>query len=147
MSVAKICVREVDFAESQEPVWQAAERMHQRVVGCLIIANDKGEPEGIVTDRDLVERVVAQGKDPNSTLVADVMTHNPTTITEVASTELALALMRDRGFRRLPVVNPDGKVVGMLTLDDILMQLSQEFKLVGELLVRESPQGVAGESV
>lgn len=142
MSVGRICVREVDLADPDETVWQAAERMHQRAVGTLVILGPDKMPTGIVTDRDLVERVVATGKDPQTTSVEAIMTRNPMTVDEDAAIESALALMRSHRLRRLPVVGHDGQLVGLLSLDDVLMLLAEEFASIGGLLNRESPPSV-----
>jgi CBS domain-containing protein len=147
MSAGRICTREVDFADPNESAWKAAERMHQRSVGALVILNESTEPTGILTDRELIMRVMAKGLDPNMTTIADVMTMEPKTISEDASIESAMSLMRRGGFRRLPVVDANGKLVGLLSLDDVLMLLAEEFSQIGQLLERETPQGVATESV
>ena len=144
MSVGRICVRDVDFADAQETVWQAAERMRQRAVGTLVILNDVREPVGMLTDRDLTERVLAERRDPIATRVRDVMTRKPSTVAEDASIGSALGLMRSGRFRRLPVVDRDGKLVGLLSLDDILMLVAEEFQEIGQLLENETPCGVAG---
>lgn len=146
MSVGRICVRDVDLADAEENIWQAAERMRQRAVGSLVILGDQKQPIGIVTDRDLVERVLATGRDPSSTRVGEVMTRNPHTIAEDGAIELALVQMRRFRFRRLLVVDRDNKLVGLLSLDDVVMLLAEELTQVGELLRRESPSGVAAES-
>ena len=146
MSVGRICIREVDLADQSETAWEAANRMRERAVGTLVVLNAEQEPIGIVTDRDLVERVMASGHDPNTTLVSDVMTHIPNTVTEEESIESALALMRSGRFRRLPVVDRQGKLVGLLSLDDVLMLLAEEFVQIGSLLERETPRGIAIES-
>jgi CBS domain-containing protein len=143
MSVGRICQREVDLADLNESVQAAAERMHQRTVGLLVILNDAKHPIGIVTDRDLAIRVVAGGKDPYTTLVGHVMTPEPKTVSEETPIESALSLMRSGGFRRLPVVDQNGKLVGLVTLDDILMLLAEEFTDVGRLLARETPRAAA----
>ena len=147
MSVARICVREVDLGEPDETVWQAAERMHQRAVGTLVILNNAKEPIGIVTDRDLVERVIAARRDPNTTMLADVMTRGLKTVSESTSIESALSLMRSGRFRRLPVVDHEGKLAGLLSLDDVLMLLAEEFTEIGQLLERETPRGVAAQTM
>jgi CBS domain-containing protein len=146
MSVGRICVRDVDLADADETVRQAANRMHQRAVGTLVILNAANEPIGIVTDRDLMERVLAEGRDPRTTLVGNVMTSDPRTVSEDASIESALSLMRSGRFRRLPVVDRDGRLVGLISLDDVLMLLAEEFTRIGQLLERETPSGVAAES-
>jgi CBS domain-containing protein len=143
MTIAKICIRDVDTAKEEETVWQAAVRMRQRAVGTLVIVNAAGQPIGIVTDRDLMERVVADARDPSSTLVRKIMTSDPTTITEDEPIQVALPRMRRGGFRRLPVVNGQGTLVGLVSMDDILMLLSEELAQIGQLVKRETPRGVA----
>jgi len=145
MSTGRICVRDVDLAEADESVWRASERMHQHGVGTLVILNDDREPIGIITDRDLVERVLAKGLNPSETLVGQAMTADPKTITDESSIEWALSLMRDGGFRRLPVVGSDGKLIGLLSLDDVLMLLAEEFTTIGQLLERETPRALASK--
>jgi CBS domain-containing protein len=143
MSVERICQCEVDVAEAGETVLSIAERMRQRTVGCVVVLNGAQEPIGILTDRDLVVRVLADGKDPSATRVEDVMTHGPKTVTEGTAIEESLRLMRSGGFRRLPVIDRQGKLLGILTLDDILMLLAEELTSVGQLLNRETPRAAA----
>jgi CBS domain-containing protein len=142
MSVGRICVREVDTASPGEIVSVVAERMHQRAVGSLVIVSDDSEPVGMITDRDLVARVLAKGLNATETVVRDVMTTSPTTISENGAIESALALMRTGAFRRLPVVDGNHKLVGLISLDDILMRLAEEFTQVGRLLEAETPRRV-----
>ena len=143
MSVGRICLREVDLAERGESVLEAARRMRERRVGTLVIVDDVGKPVGLVTDRDLALRVVAAGGDPRAMSVGEVMTEHPKTVTESTPIESTLSLMRSGSFRRLPVVNEDGKLVGIVSLDDILGLLAEEFVLIGGLLEREAPQTAA----
>jgi CBS domain-containing protein len=147
MTIAKICVREVDVAEPTESAWQAAVRMRQRAVGTLVIVNAAHEPIGIVTDRDLMERVVAEARDAKDTLVEAVMTRDPTTIADDESIQVALPRMRRGGFRRLPVVDHGGSLIGLVSMDDILMLVSEELAHIGQLVKRETPRGVAEEPV
>ena len=147
MTAGRICTREVDLADCDENVWQAAVRMRQRAVGTLVIVNEAKEPTGIVTDRDLMERVLAEAKDPRHTLVEDVMTRDPTTIAEDEPINVALPRMRRGGFRRLLVVDRKGSLVGLLSMDDVLMRLAEEISQVGQLIKRETPRGVAEEPV
>jgi CBS domain-containing protein len=145
MTAGRVCVRTVDLAHADESVWQAAERMHQRGVGALVVLNDSREPVGILTDRDLVERVIAKRLDPDETPVDRVMTAHPMTIYEGAEVEKALTLMRDGHFRRLPVVDHEGKLTGLICLDDLLMTWARQFALVGEALATETPRALADE--
>lgn len=143
MSVGRICVREVDLADAQEPVQAAAQRMHSRKVGTLVVLNAKKEPIGIITDRDLAVRVVAAGKDAFETTVEDVMTRSPQTVRVDATIEDALTIMRGRTIRRLPVVDREQHLVGLISLDDILSLLTEEFNEIGGLLQEESPSSLA----
>jgi CBS domain-containing protein len=140
MSVARICVREIDLADATESVLEAARRMEERRVGTLVIVDDAGKPAGLLTDRDLALRVVAVGRDPRATPVGEVMTAQPKTVSEGTPIESALSLMRSGSFRRLPVVNDDGKLVGIVSLDDVLGLLAEEFELIGRLLERAAPR-------
>jgi CBS domain-containing protein len=141
MSVGRICTRYVDLADGEETTQAAAQRMHERKVGTLVILDRANQPVGILTDRDLVIRVLAQGKDPRQTHVGEVMTRHPQTITEAAPIEQALSLMRSGSFRRIPVTGSDGTLVGLVSLDDILSLLAEEFTQVGSLVEKEMPAG------
>lgn len=146
MSVGRICVRDVDLADADETVGQIASRMRDRGVGTLLILDEAKRPLGIITDRDLVKRVLAVGRDPSTTLVEEVMTRDLRTVSEEGAIEAALSLMRSGRFRRLPVVNNQGQLVGLLSLDDVLILLAEEFTDVGRLLERETPPGLARET-
>jgi CBS domain-containing protein len=143
MSLGRICVREVDLAEPHESVQMAAERMHARNVGSLVILDEQKHPVGIVTDRDLTLRVLAAGKSPYDTTVGEVMTHRAATLREDASIESAIIAMRSGPHRRLVVVDEEDKLVGLVSVDDILDLLIGELANIGELLQRESPTALA----
>lgn len=142
MSVGRICVREVDTADPKESVAVVAQRMHQRAVGTLIVVDEAWGVLGIVTDRDLVARVLAKGLSPLETVVRDVMTIAPKTVVENTTIESALLIMRTGRFRRVPVVDTRNRLVGLVTLDDVLMLLGEEFGQIGRLIKRETPQAI-----
>jgi CBS domain-containing protein len=142
MSVGRICVREVDTAQPDESVSVAAQRMQQRAVGTLVVVNGAYQVVGIVTDRDLVSRVLAKGLNPLETAVRAVMTMAPKSVFEETPIETALLTMRTGRFRRLPVIDRTNTLLGLLTLDDVLMLLAEEFAQIGRLLKRETPQAV-----
>lgn len=143
MSVGRICVREVDIAEPDESVQVAARRMHSRKVGTLVVVNEAREPIGLVTDRDLAVRVLAEAADPIGTTIRQVMTRCVYTVRENTAIEEALRIMRAGQCRRLPVVDAAGQLAGLISLDDILDLLTEEFKTIGELLREESPHSLA----
>jgi len=141
MPVGQICQHVVDQADAEETVREAARRMSQRAVGTLLIVNARKEPVGIITDRDIITRVIASGKDPRTTLVGEVMTAHCTKVREETPIEKALSLMRSGSFRRLPVVDRTGKLIGIVSLDDILLYLSGHLGLIKQLLLAQTPAG------
>jgi CBS domain-containing protein len=143
MSIEQICQREVDVAELGESVQTVAERMRQHTVGCLVTVDEDRHPLGIVTDRDLVLRVLAEGKDPYTTRIESAMTYDLKTIPIDGEVEQALRIMRGGSFRRVPVVDQEGKLAGLVTLDDVLMLLAAEFMQVRDVLDRETPLAAA----
>ncbi len=143
MSVDRICQRDVDVIGPEDSVLVAAERMRQRTVGCLVVIEQGQIPIGILTDRDLVLRVLADNRDAVETTVGEVMTKFPDLAQEDMPFETALGLMRRRSFRRLPVVDNTGRLAGLVTLDDIMMLLAEEFLKIGDLLGRETPRAAA----
>ncbi len=143
MSIGRICIREVDFAEPQESVQIVARRMHDRKVGALVVLNKAREPVGIVTDRDLTVRVLAEGLDATQTPVAEIMTRPARSGPEAMPIEDAVRLMRQGAFRRLPVVDESGKLAGIVTLDDILDLLTEEMREIGGVLAEETPRTLA----
>src|SRR6476620_878063 len=110
MSVGQVCVREVDTAFPDESVTAVAQRMHQRAVGALVVVNESFQVVGIITDRDLVSRVMARGSDPSEVTVQDAMTTAPRVALEDTPIETALLTMRTGRLRRLPVVDSTGKL-------------------------------------
>jgi len=114
--------------------------MREHNVGTVVVTDERGRPTGILTDRDLSLRVIAEDKDPKTTPVLEVMTSVPRSIAEDTPIESALATMRSEKCRRLPVVASDGRLVGVLSLDDILELLAEEFGTIGGLLRAESPR-------
>ncbi len=143
MSVGRICMRQVDVATPDESVQVAARRMSSRKVGSLLVLNESGQPIGILTDRDLAIHVVGEALDPGTTTIGDVMTIAPDSVQEDTPIESALARMRQGPYRRLPVVDAQGKLAGVVSLDDILELLSEEFAEIGRLLKNESPGSLA----
>lgn len=139
MTVGKICVREVEIVPRDETLRSAAAQMRDRNVGALVVLDDEKQPVGILTDRDVTIRVVADGLDCRQMKVADAMTELPYCIQEETPIEEALGKMRRGPYRRLPVVNREGRLIGLLTLDDILDLLSEEFSTIRGILAAEAP--------
>jgi len=137
MTIGRVCVREVHTAREEETAQAAASRMRERNVGTLIVVDEDAHPLGILTDRDLVTRVLASARDPRETLVGDVMTPDPRVVYEDTPLEDALRLMRQRAVRRLPVVDRDARLAGLVSSDDLLEILAGEIADVGRLLATQ----------
>lgn len=142
MSVGTLCNREVVVTGADTSVAEAAALMRRFHVGDLVIVGASGDrkPIGLVTDRDIVVEVLAEGLDPESVTVADVMTRALETIAEEADFWEAVQQMRRHGVRRLPVVNQAGGLEGMLTLDDALELVSEALSDLTGLISKEIQQ-------
>ena len=103
-----------------DPVVEAARIMRDSDIGDVVVMED-GQVSGIVTDRDIVVRGVADGQDPDSATVSDVCTTGIETIEPEASVDDAVRLMREHDIRRLPVVK-NGRPVGILSLGDLAVE-------------------------
>jgi CBS domain-containing protein len=118
LRVADIMVKEVVTAKEHDKIRDVAIRMYEKRVGSVVVVDDEGKPIGIVTERDMVY-VVARALAPD-TPVWMVMTENPVVINENALVTEAMEKMRVQNIRHLPVVNAEGKLVGMISFRDIM---------------------------
>ena len=118
MSVGRIATRRLATAGRAESVAEAARRIADTDVGCVVVCLN-GTAVGILTERDIVTRVVARGLDPRTTAIADVMTPRPRSIDESASAGTALELMDRTGVRRLVVTAEGGGLLGVVRREDL----------------------------
>ena len=140
MTIATICNREVITVQRDATVLHAAMLMRQYHVGDVVmIENRKNKtvPIGIVTDRDIVVELVATELDCNVITVGDIVISKLTVIKESAGVFEAIQLMASKGIRRLPVVDDEGGLVGIITLDDLLLLLSKELAALPKLVALE----------
>ena len=118
-------VDHVDTIESAATAAEAADRMHQRAVGCLVVVDGEGRAVGIVTDRDLCLRAVAAERPaPHLTPVGELMSAPLHSLPAQASVADAVHVMRERGVRRLPLCQA-GRPVGLVALDDLTEALAR----------------------
>ena len=103
----------------------AARAMRDHRVGCVVITRES-RPIAVLTDRDIVLRAVAEELDCASTPVCRCVTYDPVTVSEQDDAATAAARMRASGIRRLPVVDEGGRVVGIVTADDLLGEVGRE---------------------
>lgn len=140
MSVGDFCNREVIVAGKNTSLVEIAQLMRQHHVGSLVIVQSKGEnniPVGIITDRDIVIEMVASQLDFEKVTAGDVMSSELLTAREIDGLWETLKRMRSHGIRRVPVVNDEDVLVGILTVDDILEVLSNELSDLVTLVTRE----------
>ena len=101
-------------------VWEAACVMTKANCGSVLIVDIPGTLLGIVTERDLMTRVVAKALSPEKTLVVDVMTRNPHCVAPDRLVSDAVLIMIERGFRHLPIVSAAGRILGVFSVRDAL---------------------------
>jgi CBS domain-containing protein len=130
MSIRDVMTSEVKACEPSATVVEAAKLMAQEDVGPIPIVED-GRLVGIVTDRDIVVKVIAKGGDSNSTTVGDVASRDLVTISPETEVSEALGLMAENQLRRLPVVEGD-RLVGIVAQADIARMGSD--KKTGEVV-------------
>ena len=137
MTVASICTRLPETTTGDDTVLSVAQRMLSQDVGTLVVTDSDGQGEGIVTDRDIVIRCVAEGLKPERTRVRDIMSRDVQSVHEDTAVEVALEMMADREVRRLVVVNSVGRVTGIVALDDFLEGVVAASEDIGRLLRRQ----------
>ena len=143
MSAGEYCNREVVVVERSESVRSAIELMRAHHVGNVIVierANGGSRPLGILTDRDIVIELLAKDVDLATVSVGDVMSDDLHTVHEDAKLLDATKVMRTKGIRRLPVVNTQGSLVGILAVDDILGLIMEQLSDLVGLIVKEQLQ-------
>ena len=144
MSLLKIAHVPSPTVEPSSSVLHAVEVMAEEGVGAVAIAEGT-ELKGIFTERDVMLRVVLKSRKPQDTKISEVMTAPVETITEETTAEEALNHMLDRHLRHLPIVNADGKLLGMLSirnlLEHMLEDLSHELHSLDQYLLNDGPGG------
>lgn len=140
MKLKDICILDVACCTREISILAAARMMRQQHTGDLIVVDDADEeriPVGIITDRDIVIEVLGQGLDPARTAVADVMTTQLVIASGFEEVSQAIERMRMHGVRRVPVVDDNGCVIGIVTLDDMLKLHAEQASALLEIISKE----------
>jgi CBS domain-containing protein len=139
MTIGEVCTRKVVIASRDTPIYEAARMMREYHAGDLVVTEefgDKRTPVGIVTDRDIVIEILAEGFSPEGLTVDEIMADHVVTVGEHDSVFEAIRSMRAAGVRRAPIVDAGGALIGIVSLDDLLELIAEE---LGDLanLIRE----------
>lgn len=140
MLLKSICTPEVACCGPQTTVLEAAHLMRRRHTGDLVVVDGDeagAAPLGVITDRDIVVEVLGKGLDPAATTVASIMRTPVVIANEGEDASQALERMRHHGVRRLPVVGDRGKLVGVVTVDDLLRSLAAYAGSLADVVARE----------
>ena len=142
MTVSDLMTAAAVTDAADDTLAEASARMWQQQTGSLLIM-EGDKLNGIVTERDVL-RVVAEGKDPKATTVREIMTTDLVTVSPNESIKGAAEIMFEKWFRHLPVVTDEGKVVGILSLRDLLSLVAEGMdepnaleRLTGHKLARD----------
>lgn len=139
MSIGEFCTRNVVVAEKKMGIVELAQLMRQYHVGDVVIVErgvDRMLPLGIVTDRDIVVEVVAAEVDLEAITAGDLMSTELITGKQQDGLWDTLQLMRSQGIRRLPVVNDEEFLEGILTVDDLIELLAEELVVLTKIIGR-----------
>lgn len=143
MTAGEVCNRQVVVAQVDETIAQAARRIRACHVGTLIVVDDRQgirTPVGILTDRDIVVHGLDRAEPLYALRIGDIMSSNLVTAEESETLPDVLKRMRTYGVRRLPIVDADGALAGILALDDILELLAEQLSDLAGLVRRELKQ-------
>lgn len=141
MTAGRLCSRILATASPDESVRAAARRMAEYDVGTLVVLKeDRGTRAiGVITDRDIAMRCVAEKVDPAATLVSEIMTKPVFTVRDHTPITEAVSKMAAAGTRRLVVTAEGDRVAGLLSLDDVIDDIVREAAAIGKLLQKQQP--------
>lgn len=141
----EIVSRNLVATEPDAKITEVARLMADRGVGAVLVLSDDGKPRGIITDRDIVLRCVADHLDVEDTTVENVISESVHTVLDTDGLYDVIHKMREARVRRIPVVDKDGKAVGLISFGDIVSILAKELSELGEAAT--SPLREIAESV
>jgi len=140
MPIADVCIRDVVVASRETTIRKAARLMVENHVGNVVVIEEIGGrkiPVGIITDRDIVRNVVAEGLDADAFTLGDLGARELVTTGQDQGIYECMQQMRINGIRRMPVVDRKGGLVGIISLDDLIQLLADEMSELAKLIVRE----------
>lgn len=139
MGVGEHCTRDLVTIRPGDSVRDAAKQMELRRAGCVVAVDDEGRPTGILTDRDIVLRVLRRGLDPDATTAAEVMGDDLATARESTPLVTAMRRMRAHGVRRIPVVDATGRLSGIFDWNDAIRIIDAELHQAAHVANAQRP--------
>ena len=140
MTIQHILRRSVKTLPPETSCAEAARLMRDDQIGCVVVS-EGDRPSGVVTDRDLVVRVMAAGEDADRLALREVMSGAPVFVGDERSLDAVIRTMREQGVRRIPVVDEEGALEGIVTLDDLLVLLAEQLGSLAETVRQEIAGG------
>jgi len=139
MTIGSLYTKSVATVRRDASVEEAARLMREQHVGALVVVDpaDSGAPAGVITDRDIAIEAVGQGIAPATVDVGSLMSSPVVTVREEAGVLEALSKMAARGVRRAPIVDRNGQLKGLTSIDDLLPLIAQELARISVLINRE----------
>lgn len=140
MLLREICTPDVVCCRSETHVLEAARIMRQEHVGDLVVVDDPAgdqTPLGVVTDRDIVVEVLGKELDPTKVTVREIMRTPAVIASDTEDSAQALARMKAHGVRRIPVMGENRKLVGVVSLDDMLRRFAADATALADVIERE----------
>lgn len=145
MKIKNIMDKKLPKIFSESTVKDAAIRMSELKLGAIMVEDDNHNIKGIVSERDIMNKVTATNLPSNSTLVKEIMVKDVISINHELEEKDALRLMEDNGIRHLPAVDSSGNYVGMLGIRDImramLKNLEEENETLAQYIMADGPGG------
>jgi CBS domain-containing protein len=138
LKVEDVMIEKVITVDENTTVKEAVEVMNKHEIGCLVVMK-KNKPVGIITERDMLKRVLAESRNPEKTKVSEIMTTPIITTTPTTSLEEAAKLMFEKNLKKLPVV-AQGKLLGLVTLTDLARFQPKIINLLKKIINENTPK-------
>ena len=140
MNIAEFCNREVIISNREDSVFEAAKLMRKYHVGDVVVIDQRSDvrvPVGILTDRDIVIELVAREVDATEVTVGEAMSNELLTVTENEQLTDLVQKMQGKAVRRVPVVNANGALIGIVTADDLIDLIAEQLASLVGMVQRE----------
>lgn len=137
MSIKNLAKHKVISVNLEMNVDEIAKIMKEHNIGNVVVVNEDNKPMGIITDRDIIIKVIADGINPAEIQAGYIMTSNILVLDEYTPIQQVLEMMSAKGVRRAPIINSYGILVGIISADDLAILIAEELETYGKLLRKQ----------